>query len=94
MKNRSKQQKSRYLQNLVKDRIIKLFPSLTKKDIDRGLDRYYITGCTAEPCLKGATEIYASKLYEKYLMRKVIVQADEIKKQASDNNQNIYKTIK
>ena len=33
MKNRSKQQKSRYLQNLVKDRIIKLFPSLTKKDI-------------------------------------------------------------
>ena len=33
MKNRSKQQKSRYLQNLVKDRIIKLYPSLTKKDI-------------------------------------------------------------
>jgi len=32
MKNRSKQQKSRYLQNLVKDRIIKLYPSLTKKD--------------------------------------------------------------
>jgi hypothetical protein len=26
-------QKSRYLQNLVKDRIIKLYPSLTKKDI-------------------------------------------------------------
>ena len=67
--------------------------SLTKKDIDRGLDRYYITGCTAEPCLRGATEVYASRLYEKYLMRKVIVQADEIKKQASDNNKNIYKTI-
>ena len=33
MKNRSKQQKSRYLQNLVKDRIIELYPSLTKTDI-------------------------------------------------------------
>ena len=33
MKNRSKQQISIYLQNLVKDRIIKLYPSLTKKDI-------------------------------------------------------------
>ena len=33
MKNRSKQQKSRYLQNLVKDRIIKLYPALTNKDI-------------------------------------------------------------
>ena len=33
MKNRSKQQKSRYLQNLVKDRIFELYPSLTKKDI-------------------------------------------------------------
>ena len=67
--------------------------SLTKKDIDKGLDRYYITGCTAEPCLSGATELYAVKLYEKYLMRKVIIQADEIKRQASDNDKDIYKTI-
>ena len=67
--------------------------SLTKKDIDKGLDRYYITGCTAEPCVAGFTELYASKLYEKYLMRKIIIQADEIKKQASDNDKDIYKTI-
>ena len=67
--------------------------SLTKKDIDKGLDRYYITGCTKEPCLRGATEVYASRLYEKYLMRKVIIQSDEIKKQASDNDKDIYKTI-
>jgi hypothetical protein len=31
--NHSRQQKARYLQNLVKNKIIKLFPSLTSKDI-------------------------------------------------------------
>ena len=33
MKNDSKQAKGRYLQNLVKDRIVRLYPVLTKKDI-------------------------------------------------------------
>ena len=33
MNNKSRKQKGRYLQNLVRDRIFKLFPSLTKEDI-------------------------------------------------------------
>jgi hypothetical protein len=33
MKNNSRQAKGRYLQNIVRDRIVKLYPSLTKKDI-------------------------------------------------------------
>ena len=33
MNNKSRKAKARYLQNLVKDRIMKLFPSLTKDDI-------------------------------------------------------------
>ena len=33
MKQKSRTAKARYLQNLVKNRIIKLYPSLTKKDI-------------------------------------------------------------
>jgi hypothetical protein len=33
MKNKSRQAKGRYLQNLVKDRIINLYPLLTNKDI-------------------------------------------------------------
>ena len=33
MKNDSKQAKGRYLQNLVKDRIVRLYPVLTKKDV-------------------------------------------------------------
>ena len=33
MNNKSRLQKARYLQNLVRDRIIKMFPTLTKEDI-------------------------------------------------------------
>ena len=67
--------------------------SVTKKDIDRGLTKYYITGCTTEPAIKGMAKFYANQLYEKYLMRKIIVKADEIKNNASDNMKDIYKTI-
>jgi len=44
MNNKSRKQKGRYLQNMVRDRIFKLFPSLTKDDIrcalmsERGAD--------------------------------------------------------
>ena len=67
--------------------------SVTKKDIDRGLTKYYITGCTSESAIKGMAKFYANQLYEKYLMRKIIVKADEIKNNASDNTKDIYKTI-
>ena len=33
MKQNTRQAKGRYLQNIVRDRIVKLYPSLTKKDI-------------------------------------------------------------
>ena len=67
--------------------------SVTKKDIDRGLTKYYITGCTTEPAIKGMAKFYANQLYEKYQMRKIIVKAEEIKNNASDNTKDIYKTI-
>ena len=67
--------------------------SITKKDVDKGLTKYYITGCTSSTCLRGATELYATKVYEKYLMRRIIVKADDIKKDAEDNSKDIYKTI-
>ncbi len=67
--------------------------SVTKDDIDKGLSKHYITGCTSETCVKGMTEYYANKLYEKYLLRKIIVKADDIKKNAQDNKSDIYMTI-
>ena len=67
--------------------------SITKKDTSKGLTAYYITGCTSELPLKNTTEIYASRLYEKYLLRKIIVKAEDIKSKAKDNEDGIYKTI-
>ena len=67
--------------------------AVTQKDIDKGLTKYYITGCTTGSCIKGMTELYSNELYEKYLMRKIIVKADEIKVNAEDNDKDIYKTI-
>ena len=67
--------------------------SITRKDINKGLTKYYITGCTSNTCTPGMTELYANQLYEKYLMRKIIVKAEEIKENAEDNTKDIYKTI-
>lgn len=67
--------------------------SVTQDDINKGLTKHYITGCTSETCAKGMTEFYANKLYEKYLLRKIIVKAEEIKMHAEDNEKDIYKVI-
>ena len=67
--------------------------SLTKHDIDRGVTHYDVVGCTGDTCAKGMTELYARKLHDKFLMRQVIVKAEEIKNQAKDNKHDIYQTI-
>ena len=67
--------------------------SLTKDDIEQGVDRIYVTDCTADTCAKGYTEFYASKVYEKFLLRKIIVKAEEVKEKAQGNSDNIYTTI-
>ena len=67
--------------------------SLTQRDEDRGLTKYYVVGCTGDTCVSGMTELYASKLYDKYLMRQVIVKAEEIKNGALDNTPDIYQII-
>ena len=69
--------------------------SVTKKDINRGLTKHYIVCCATDDNkpLRSMTELYASKLYEKYLMRCIIIKADDIKTNASDNSKDIYTTI-
>ena len=69
--------------------------SVTKKDINQGLTKHYIVCCSTDDNmpLRSMTELYASKLYEKYLMRCIIIKADDIKTNASDNSKDIYTTI-
>ena len=69
--------------------------SVTKKDINQGLTKHYIVCCATDDNkpLRSMTELYASKLYEKYLMRCIIIKADDINVNASDNSKDIYTTI-
>jgi replicative DNA helicase len=67
--------------------------SLNQHEINRGLTHYYVVNCTGDTCLEGMTELYAKKLYDKFLMRQVIVKAEEIKTQTMNNKEDIYQTI-
>ena len=67
--------------------------SITKKDSTKGLTKYHITGCTSDTCSQGAAEYYAIRIYEKYLLRKVIVGSEEISEKAKTNDKDIYASI-
>ena len=67
--------------------------SLDKKDNNKGLTSYYVTKCTSDLPVKGMAEYYANKIYEKYLLRKVIVQSNEVQKKARANHTDVYGAI-
>ena len=67
--------------------------SLSQEDILEGLDKGYVTDCTSETCSAGMTESYANKVYQKYLLRQVIVQSEDIKEKAMGNSRDVYQTI-
>jgi len=67
--------------------------TVTKKDANRGLTQYYITGCTSNTCAKGAAEYYAMRIYDKYLLRRVIVESETISEKAKSNDKDIYQSI-
>ena len=67
--------------------------SVTKKDASKGLTKYYITGCTGNTCSKGAAEYYANRVYDKYLLRRVIVESEKISEKAKSNDRDIYDSI-
>ena len=67
--------------------------SLSQEDIAEGLDKIYVTDCTSETCSAGLTESYANKVYQKYLLRQVIVQSEDIKEKAMGNSRDVYQTI-
>ena len=69
--------------------------SLTKSEISNGITSHYVSLlCSSENLpLEDMYEFYSRQLYEKYLMRRVIVKTDEIRRDIEDNQQDIYKTI-
>ena len=67
--------------------------SLNEKDNNKGLTAYYITKCTSDVPAKGMAEFYANKIYEKYLLRRVIVQSEKIQRKARANDTDVYGAI-
>jgi len=67
--------------------------SLNEKETNKGLTSYYVTQCTSNSPVKGMCEFYANQIYEKYLLRRIIVQSEEIKDKAKGNTKDVYESI-
>ena len=67
--------------------------SVNKSDSNKGLTKYYITKCSTDTCVSDATEFYATQVYEKYLLRRVIVSSEQISEKAKSNDKDIYDKI-
>ena len=67
--------------------------TLSKKEIERGLTAHYVTICTEVGTVEGSLDFHANKLYEKYLLRQIVVEADKVKDEALSNNDDIYNVI-
>ena len=67
--------------------------SLNANDTKKGLTSYYVTQCTSSSPAKGMAEYYANQIYEKYLLRKVIVHSEKIKEKAKNNYVDVYDSI-
>ena len=59
--------------------------NLDAVDMALGVDNVFIIDCTNDCGTEGTIEVYAKKIYEKYLLRLVIESAKEIEKKAMDN---------
>ena len=68
--------------------MITLTSTLTEDDKVVGVDAVFIVDCTNNAPTESALEVYAKKIYEKYLLRLVVDQAKEIEETALDNKVN------
>ena len=66
---------------------------LSDEDRQHGVDDSYIADCTINTTLSSTAEVYAKRLYEKYLLRKVIFQTKKIETDAMDSKDDTYGTL-
>ena len=67
--------------------------SLNDKEVKKGLTAHYVSCCYSAAPAKGAASYYANQLYEKYILRKVIVNSEEIQEKAKSNHIDVYDVI-
>ena len=73
--------------------MITVCSSLSEEETKKGLTSYYITKCTSDTPAKGMASFYANQIYEKYLLRKVIVETENVKNKARKNSKDVYNSI-
>ena len=66
--------------------LITISSTLTEDNKVMGVDAVFVVDCTNSASSKDTIEVYAKKMYEKYLLRLVIEQAKDIEETAMDNN--------
>jgi len=70
--------------------LITVCGKITKDDSLIGLTKYYVSGCVEKCSVRASIKNYAHSLFDKYLMRKIIVQSEKIKEKAIDNDSAVY----
>ena len=73
--------------------MITVVSSLGEGDYINGVDSVFIVDCTNNCSSEFTIEVYAKKMYEKYLLRLVIEHAEKITKDAMDNKVNALDTL-
>ena len=67
--------------------------SLKDEEIAEGLTHVYVVDCTMAAGLSGSTSAYVKKLYEKYLMRRVVEETSRIQISAMNSGEEAYDCI-
>ena len=67
--------------------------SLTSDEVMGGLSKGYVLDCTTDACGQAMLGIYAQKIYEKYLLRKIVDESQNIKSGVINHGQDVYELI-
>ena len=67
--------------------------SITTNDESKGITRGYVIDCTSSACTLGMTEVYAQKIYEKYLLRKIANESKNIQSGVVNYGEDVYELI-
>tara|TARA_R110000824_G_scaffold69417_1_gene178943 strand:- start:448 stop:1788 length:1341 start_codon:yes stop_codon:yes gene_type:complete len=67
--------------------------SLTSEEALGGISKGYVVDCTTEACGQAMIEVYAQKVYEKYLLRKIVDESQNIKSGVINHGQDVYELI-
>ena len=67
--------------------------NLSKSDTCNGLNALYISGCISNASIDGTVELYARKVYEKYLLRNIVTKSYDISEKARENATDVYDVV-